>query len=84
MARYERGEFSVTQFFTTESETDKRYETVRRYVSAEEALKAFMFFTHNVAARVGLTVRVIITDGGDCIAAEWQHGKGLIFPPKEK
>ena len=79
MVYYERGEFSVTQFFTT-----KQYETVRQHVSAEEAKKAFLFFTSNVSARIGLTVRVIITDGGDLICAEWQHGKGLVFPVKEK
>ena len=79
MVYYAQGEFSVTQFFTT-----KQYETVRKHVSREEAVKAFTFFTHNVSARIGLTVRVIITDAGDLICAEWQHGKGLVFPVKEK
>jgi len=77
MVYYAKGEFSVTQFFTT-----RQYETVRQRVSAEEAQEAFLFFTHNVSARIGLTVRVIITDAGDYINAEWQYGKGLIFPSK--
>lgn len=71
-------EFSVCQFFM-----DNSYEYVRRYVSAEEAMKAFRFYTNNVASRIGTTVRVIITDGGDCINAEWKHGEGLVFPPRE-
>ena len=70
-----QGEFSVTQFFD-----DKIYEIVRRHVDAEEAMQAFVFYTSNVTASVGLTKKVIITDGGDCINAEWQYGKGLVYP----
>ena len=42
--------FSVCQFFDNGS-----YEYVRRYVSAEEAVKAARHYTHNVAARLGFT-----------------------------
>jgi len=70
-------EFSVCQFFH-----DGSYEYVRRFVEAEEAIKAFKFYTSNVAARIGVTVRVIITDGGDMTNAEWKYGKGLTYPPK--
>lgn len=70
--------FNVCQFFMDES-----YEYVRRNVSAEEAMKAFKFYTTNVASRMGLTVRVIIIDQGDCINAEWQFSKGLTYPTKE-
>lgn len=73
-----RGEFSVTQFFS-----GKQYEIVRTHVSAEEAVKAFKLFTTNVSAKCGLTVRVIITDGGDCINYEWQYGKGIVFPRED-
>lgn len=69
------GEFSVCQFF---SET--QYEYVRRFVSAEEAVSAFKIYTQNPAAKIGITKRVIITDGGDVTNAEWEYGKGLIFP----
>lgn len=71
---YAKGEFSVTQFFSSDF-----YEVVRKYVSAEEAVQAFVFYTTNVSAKCGLTARVIITDGGDCINYEWQYGKGVIF-----
>jgi hypothetical protein len=71
-----RGEFSVCQFFRDDS-----YEYVRRWVSVEEAAEAFKFYTNNVASRVGMTKRVIITDGGDCTNAEWIHGEGVVYPP---
>lgn len=72
------GEFSVCQFFT-----DGQYEYVCRFVDAETAIQKAQFFSTNVSAKVGLTKRVIITDGGDCICFEWVHGKGMVFPPKE-
>ena len=68
-------QFSVCQFFS-----DGTSEYVRRFVSAEEAAKAFNHYTNNVATRLGLISRVIITDGGDCIAREWEFGKGVVFP----
>lgn len=71
-------EFSVVQFFEDDS-----YEYVRRFVSAEEAMTAVKHYTNNVATRMGLVKRVIITDGGDLCCFEWIHGKGVVFPPKE-
>ena len=70
--------YSVCQFFE-----DGTYEYTRRYVPAEEAAKAFQHYINSVAARMGLVSRVIITDGGDCTNAEWQYGKGIVFPPRE-
>lgn len=74
-----QGEFSVCQFFENGD-----YEYVRRFVSAEEAMKAFQHYTHSVGAQIGTTVRVIITDGGDCINFEWKRKEGITFPPKEE
>ena len=71
-------EFSVCQFFENDM-----YEWVRTNVGAEEAVTAFQHYTSNVACQLGITKRVIITDGGDCIAMEWQHGRGITFPIKE-
>ena len=70
--------FSVCQFFP-----DGSYEYVRRYVSVEEAARAFKFYTTNVASKIGITRRVIITDGGDCVNFEWTAGKGITFPSKD-
>jgi hypothetical protein len=69
-------EFSVCQFFA-----DGSYEYVRRFVTAEEAVHAAKHYCTSVGARLGTTERVIITDGGDCCVFEWQHGKGVVFPP---
>jgi hypothetical protein len=74
-----QGEFSVCQFFVNGS-----YEYVRRWVSAEEATSAFKFYTSNVASQIGITQRVIITDGGDVTNAEWVLGEGITFPKKEQ
>jgi len=72
------GEFSVCQFFESGD-----YEYYKRFVDAETAVKAAHFLTHNVAARIGTTNRIIITDGGDCISFEWIYGKGVVFPSVE-
>jgi hypothetical protein len=66
----------VYQFFQ-----DGSNERVREWVPGPEAVKAFQHYTSSVAARIGMVLRVIITDSGDMIAAEWEHGKGVTFPP---
>lgn len=71
-------EFSVCQFFADES-----YEYVARYVSAEDAVQKFKAMITSVGAKLGTTKRVIITDGGDCCNMEWEHGKGIVYPPKD-
>lgn len=72
-------QFSVTQFFH-----DGTYETVRKHVMPEEAMRAFAHYTDNVTAKMGLITRVIITDGGDMVNMEWKYVKGIVFPPPEK
>jgi hypothetical protein len=74
-----QGEFSVTQFFHGGG-----CEIVRRSVDAEEAMKAFKHYTDNVSARMGLTQRVIITDGGDYTNMEWKLGEGITFGLEEQ
>lgn len=69
--------FSVCQFFEDDS-----YEYVRRRVPAKEAAEAFRHYCNSVGARMGFTKRVIVTDGGDCVNAEWIFGKGIVFPPE--
>lgn len=67
--------FNVVQFFGDDS-----YEYVRRYVTADEACQAFIHYTRCVGAQIGTTRRVIITDGGDCINAEWKYNEGITYP----
>jgi hypothetical protein len=71
------GEYSVCQFFP-----DGSYEYVRRGVGAEEAVKAADHYTHNVATKLGVVDRVIITDGDDYCCFEWKRGEGVTFPPE--
>jgi hypothetical protein len=70
-------EFSVAQFFA-----DGSYEYVRRGVNALEAVRAARHYTHNVAAKLGIVDRVIITDGGDDTVFEWIKDRGITFPPE--
>ena len=70
------GEFSVCQFFE-----NGQFEYVRRFVGPQEAVKAALHYCNSVGARMGTTVRVIITDGGDFTNFEWQFGKGVTFGP---
>jgi hypothetical protein len=73
------GEFSVCQFFENDT-----YEYVRRWVGPEEAVNAFKFYTTNVASRMGIIKRVIVTDGGDGTNMEWKNGEGVTYPPELK
>lgn len=69
-------QYSVCQFFQNGT-----YEYVRRLVGAKEAGEAAIHYSSSVAAQLGMTRRVIITDCGDCINWEWRFGEGVVFPP---
>jgi hypothetical protein len=69
------GEFNVIQYLTGDVQ-----EYVRRGVDAKTAVEAARHYTANVAARLGITQRVIITDGGDATVFEWKQGEGVTFP----
>jgi hypothetical protein len=71
--------FSVYQFFA-----DGSSEQVRELVPLEEAVKAAHHYTHNVASKLGVVERVIITDGGDECCFEWKRGEGITFPPESR
>jgi hypothetical protein len=70
-------EFSVCQFFI-----DGNWEYVRRYVGIEEAMRAFIHYTTNIATKLGVVERVIITDGGDFTNMEWKKDDGITYPPE--
>ena len=71
-------QFSVYQFFP-----DGINECIVRRTDVKTALHTAYHYTHNVSAVAGLTHRVIITDGGDCIVFEWIFGEGVTFPTSE-
>lgn len=84
-------ELTVPQYRTTATRTDERfhvyqffedgqYERVRHFVNVDEAAAAAEHYCTSVGARLGTTVRVIITDTGDVICFEWKYGAGVVFP----
>lgn len=68
-------EFSVYQWFADGSRED-----VLRFVDAERAVQCAVGLATSVGARLGTTVRVIITDGWDECNWEWTRESGLVFP----
>jgi hypothetical protein len=71
------GEFSVWRFFP-----DDTYDSACRFVDAETAVTTAKRVTDSPAAKLGVVVRVIITDGGDFTCFEWRAGEGVTFPPR--
>jgi hypothetical protein len=67
-------QFSVWQFLS-----DGTQERVRDHVDAKEAVEAAAHYTDNVAAKLGLVERVIITDGDDFCCFDWRKGQGVVF-----
>ena len=47
------------------------HKDVRRFVSAQEAGRAFHHYTSSIGSQQGSTVRVIVIDRNDCIVREW-------------
>jgi hypothetical protein len=70
------GQFSTYQFFSNGD-----YEPVAEWVDAKTAMGTAVSLIHSLGAKIGTTERVIITDGDDFINFDWQHGKGVVFPP---
>ncbi|MBO4228164.1 hypothetical protein [Bradyrhizobium neotropicale] len=68
-------EFSVCQVFTSGD-----YEYVRRFVSADEAVKAALHCSSSIAAKIGIVDSIMITDGLDCIVFEWRRNQGIVVP----
>lgn len=72
-------EFSVCIFFE-----DGSYSYEQRYVPLERAMTSAQHHSASVGAKLGMTKRVIITDGGDSIVYEWKFGEGIVWPTKEE
>ncbi len=69
-----KGEFSVCEFYE-----DGSYEYLERFVDDETA---FDLFARCAELRAAGVTRLIITDEGDRINAEWKAGVGFTFPPE--
>jgi hypothetical protein len=78
MSPYHRGK-SEGEFSTCMFLRDGKYEYVRRWVDAKEAVEAAYHYANSVGARMGVVDKVIITDSGDNTVFEWKYGKGVTF-----
>lgn len=67
--------FSVYQFFP-----DETSECVRQFAPVREAVDAAIHYSTSSGAKLGTTVRVIITDALDNCVWEWTHADGITFP----
>ena len=56
-------------------------QTVRQFVTAKEACRAFDYYTSSLGAQAGVTTRVIVIDGTDCVVREWKFEQGVRFSP---
>lgn len=70
-----RGEFSVYQFFP-----DETSEAVLRFVDGKTAVEQAHRLAGSVSGRIGTTVCIRITDGGDNCVFEWKFGLGVTHP----
>jgi hypothetical protein len=68
-------EFSVYQWFVNGDRED-----VLRFVDDEQAVRTATNLASSVGARLGTTVRVMITDGMDYCVWEWKFDEGIVFP----
>ena len=67
--------FNVVQYFA-----DGSYEYVRKNILIEEAKDVLGSCIKSVGARMGTTVKILMTDMMDFTLFHWEHGKGIIFP----
>lgn len=73
------GEFNVVQWFPS-----GEYEYVRRNVDHVTASLVAKHYCTCVGAKIGTTVKVMITDGGDICVFEWERDKGVVYPEQLK
>ncbi len=67
--------FNVVTF-----DADDRSTYVARGLDVFNAVHRMKRETTNVAAQLGAVKRIIITDAGDLVVAEWIYGRGIVYP----
>jgi len=70
--------FSVYHWGFDESQVREKY-----LVGFDEATACVKHHITNVAARMGMTHRVIMVDALDRTVFEWKYREGITFPPRE-
>lgn len=68
--------FNVVQFFAD----DCGHEYVARDIEGLAAVRLAKQLTERLGARIGTTLRVIITDSGDNTVFQWNFGAGVTWP----
>lgn len=68
--------FNVHQWFVNNG-----YEKAGEWMDAKRAVEFATSLATSVGARLGTSVRVMITDHLDCCAWEWRREFGVIHPP---
>jgi hypothetical protein len=76
----ERPEFSVYQFFRTGDYCER----VRDHVMLSEAVEAARHYTDNVATKMDIIEKVVITDGLDRVVFEWKPHVGVTWPEEAR
>lgn len=69
--------FNVVQFFDGEMS-----DYICRGVGAAEAMSILGDYSRRPAAKIGIIRRLIVTDDGDSVNAEWKFGEGFTYPPE--
>jgi hypothetical protein len=71
-------EFSVVEFYS-----DGYHAYVERWLDAKSAVNLAKRCTDAATVVSGFVVKVTITDGADNTVFQWEHDKGVTFPPPE-
>jgi len=74
------GEFSVYAFYPDGTHDGPEV----RYVDVDTAQEKFLDLIQRPASKLGIIRRVIITDGGDLLCAEWKFSEGITWPKPEQ
>jgi hypothetical protein len=69
--------YAVYQFLL-----DGSREQIGEGLEGKAAIERAADFVSRPAATMGIITRVIVTNESDQIAFEWQHGRGIVFPPE--
>ena len=69
------GVFSIYQFSVT-----GKCERLAAFIDCGSAVSKAHVHRCNLAAQMGVTRRIIVTDGDDHTVWEWRWGKGVVFP----
>jgi len=73
--------FSV--YYTSNESLGSITECEVSHADADKAKQWFIHHTNNVCAKMGFTVRVIMTNALDEIVAEWRYGHGITWPRED-